>query len=323
MRKSIFAILAATFLFSCSDHDHNSIEPAPSHPDLVSPELYGATNATTKSPFTGILDVYPCNEGNSIYFGNYFNSTITPMNAVYTVSNGSSSTTLRPVLLPIGNYNIVYWGMPKETETIYTGMAINDPPLRLNTDLSQTYFSLRKHEVASDTTYYPVFNYVFAVVPTNIGTDKLSASLQRVVAGINITITGKDGGEFDTNVESVQVLIGNIAEKLDVFTATPVNQTKTVQFPLELSDDGKQMSVPTVMLFPSAPNPPIQIIITLKNGAIKTYKQSLTTTLNANTKLSLSMTLNEIFSSESTTGDFNVSNWNEKNESIDLPPIGE
>ncbi len=322
MNKSIFVLLAAAFIYSCSDHDHNSIEPAPSHPDLVSPELDDATNVTTKSPFTGSLELYPCSEGSSIYFGNYYNNILTAIYPMYAVNNGTGSVSTRPLLLPIGTYNIIYWGMPKETEDIYTDMSIKEPPLRLNADMSQIYYSLRKHPNVKDTIYYPVFNYVHAVVPTNIGTDKLSASLQRVVAGINVTISGKDGGEFDTNVESVQVLVGNIAEKLDVFSATPSNQTKTVQFPLTLSADGKQMSVPTVMLFPSAPNPPIQIIITLKNGAVKTYKQNLTTTLNANTKLSLSMTLNEIFSSESTTGDFNVSDWNEKNESIDLPPIG-
>lgn len=322
MKKFILAMLTTATLFSCSDHDHNSLEPAPNHPDLVSPELYNTTNVTTKNPFSGILDAYPCNEGSSIYLGNYFNSVITPINGVYIVNNGVGTGT-RPILLPVGMYNMVYWGRPKETEEIYSGMAINDPPLKINGDLSQTYYSLRKHEAASDTTYYPVFNYVYALVPTNIGTDRLSASLQRVVAEINVTITGKNGGEFNTNVESAQILIGNIAEKLDVFSATPSNQTKTVQFPLTLSIDGKQMGVPTVMLFPSAPTPPIQIIITLKNGAVKTYKQNLTTTLNANTKLNLSMTLNEIFSSESTTGDFNVSDWNEKNESIDLPPIGE
>lgn len=322
MNKFILALLAATLLYSCSDHDHNSITPEPSHPELVSPELIGTTNVTTKSPFTGALEVFPCSEDSSIYFGNYYNNVLTPIDAQYTVTDGTGVFSTIPVLLPIGTYDIVYWGIPKETEDIYPDMSIRDPALKLNGNLSETYYSMRKHPMSTDTLYYPVYNYVHAIVPTNIGTDKLSASLQRVVAGINVTISGKDGGEFDTNVESVQVLVGNIAEKLDVYSATPSNQTKTVQFPLTLSADKKQMSVPTVMVFPSAPNPPIQIVITLKNGAIKTYRQNLTTTLNANTKLSLSMTLNEIFSSESTTGDFNVSDWNEKNESIDLPPIG-
>lgn len=321
MKKSILVTLTTiALLSSCSDHDHNSLEPQPPHPDLVSPELYSTINGITQSPFTGVLNVYPCNEGSSIYYGNYRNDIITPISPIYMVADGTGSAT-RPVLLPIGTYNMVYWGMPKEAEDIYSGIAIKDPPLRLHTDLSKIYFSLRKHTNA-DTTYYPVFNYVHAVVPANIGKDKLSASLQRVVAGLNVTISGKDGGVFDTNVESVQVQIGNIAENLEVFSAQPSNQTKTVQFPLTLSDDGKEMNVPTVMLFPSAPNPPIKILITLKNGAVKTYGQNLTTTLSANTKLTLTMTLNEIFSNESTTGGFNVNNWNEKNESIDLPPIG-
>ena len=47
----------------------------------------------------------------------------------------------------------------------------------------------------------------------------------------------------------MEVHVGGIAEKLNMYTAAPVNQTKTVSFPLVLSADGTQMSNATVMLF--------------------------------------------------------------------------
>lgn len=322
MKKCILLILASFyFLYGCSDDDHNHDTPLITRDDLVQPE-FAAVTQSNNSLFTGALDVYPCNAGTSVYYGNYFNGELSPIYALYGMSNGVVATANRPVILPTGTYNMVYWGMPKEADSIYANIAVRDPVFRLGVNLSDTYYGLRPYS-SKDTLYYPVFNYVFAVVPVNIGTDKLSASLKRVVAGLVVTMKSKEGGRFNTNVDNIKVQIGGIAEKLDLYTATPINQTKTVQFSLSPSADGTKMTVPTVMLFPSTPSPLLRILITLKNGAVKTYQRNLSSPLTANTKLALTLTLNEIFSEETTSGVFEVSNWNEVYDNIDLPPIGE
>ena len=111
-----------------------------------------------------------------------------------------------------------------------------------------------------------------------------------------------------------------IAEKLNMYTAAPVNQTKTVSFPLVLSADGTQMSNATVMLFPSSAKPMFKLIIKLKNGNTKVYQQPLNAPLKANNKLTLTLTLGDIFSEE-TSGGFTIDNWQEENETIDIPTL--
>ena len=106
----------------------------------------------------------------------------------------------------------------------------------------------------------------------------------------------------------MEVHVGGIAEKLNMYTATPVNQTKTVSFPLVLSADGTQMSNATVMLFPSSAKPMFKLIIKLKNGNTKVYQQPLNAPLKANNKLTLTLTLGDIFSEE-TSGGFTIDNW--------------
>lgn len=322
MKKSILLILASFCLvYGCDDCDHEHDSPSTPGDDLVEPS-FALVKQSDNSLFTGALSVYPCNEGSSLYYGNYVNGQLSPVNALYGMLNGAVATANRPVILPTGTYNMVYWGMPKETESLYSNVAIRDPAIRTGGDLSDVYYQLRTYSF-KDTLYYPVFNYVFAVVPVKIGTEKLSAVLKRAVAGLIVTVESKEGGRFNTNVEGIKIQIGGIAEKMNLYTAAPVNQTKTVQFSLSPSADGTKMTSPTVMLFPSAANPLLKIIISLKNGAVKTYQRNLTSPLNANTKMALTLTLNEIFSEETTSGVFEVSNWNEVYDNIDLPPIGE
>ena len=162
---------------------------------------------------------------------------------------------------------------------------MKDPQLTLGGDLSQQYFGLRQN--LPDTTYYPVFDLVYAVKPANIGTEELNAAMKRKVAGLKVIVKDKNNGILSSSISGMKVNIGGIAEKLNLYTAEPVNQTKTVTFPLVLSTDGTQMSNATVMLFPSATSPLFQLIITLKNGTVKTFKQTLSAPLKANTRLTL------------------------------------
>ena len=52
-----------------------------------------------------------------------------------------------------------------------------------------------------------------------------------------------------------RILIGGIAEKINLYTAEPENKTKTVKFDLVRSVDNTEMSNAMVMVFPSAPTP--------------------------------------------------------------------
>ena len=178
----------------------------------------------------------------------------------------------------------------------------------------------KNRKVSADTTYYPVFDLVYTVKPAHIGTEELSAAMQRVVAGLKVIVKNKNNGILSSSIAGMEVHVGGIAEKLNMYTAAPVNQTKTVSFPLVLSADGTQMSNATVMLFPSSAKPMFKLIIKLKNGNTKVYQQPLNAPLKANNKLTLTLTLGDIFSEE-TSGGFTIDNWQEENETIDIPTL--
>ena len=161
---------------------------------------------------------------------------------------------------------------------------------------------------------------MYTVKPAHIGTEELSAAMQRVVAGLKVIVKNKNNGILSSSIAGMEVHVGGIAEKLNMYTAAPVNQTKTVSFPLVLSADGTQMSNATVMLFPSSDKPMFKLIIKLKNGNTKVYQQPLNAPLKANNKLTLTLTLGDIFSEE-TSGGFTIDNWQEENETIDIPTL--
>ena len=313
----IITFLASGIFISCTKDDD-----CPNNEDsneLITPKLEATVNSTdnTQSPMSGVLDVYPCQAGSSIYYGNYANGSLTPLPGLYYLQNGNIfGDNNREISLPVDNYNMIYWGTPKYEEPIYSNPAIVDPPLTLGADLSKLYFGLRKNP--SDTTYYPVFDLVYAVKPVHIGTENLSAAMKRQVAGLKVIVKDKNNGILSASIASMEVRIGGIAEKMNLYTAQTENQTKTVAFPLVLSVDGTQMSNATVMLFPSGIHPLFQLIITLKNGTVKTFKQTLNAPLKANTRLTLTLTLGDIFSEEN-SGDFTIDNWMEESETIDIP----
>lgn len=74
--------------------------------------------------------------------------------------------------------------------------------------------------------------------------------------------------------------------------------TKTVKFDLEYSADSTSMSNPTVMLFPSGPNPLLELFITLKDGTVRKLSKNLSATLSANTMLTLNIMIGEILVNE-------------------------
>lgn len=322
MKKLISLVLfIPALLGSCSnDDDDNKMKVDPTQ--LVSPELDMA-RIGAQNPFSGILYVTPAQGEGSIYFGNYSTAgNRTSLPGVYILNQGAISSTNTPVRLPTGNYTFVYWGIPRNSsvDSTYSHVAVDEPGYIMGTDMKNMYYKLRPYRMGGDTTYYPVFDYVYSTQPMRVGTDKMSATLERVTAGFKIILTDKNGKPLDEHISSVRVLIGTIASALDYYTGQPSDFSKTVSFPLTKSADSMQMSTnSTVMVFPSAPNPPITLVLALNNGSQKIYKQTLTNTLVAGTRLTLTASVGEIYVEETESNGFEITNWREETETIHFP----
>lgn len=289
-----------------------------STPNLVTPALHTRVS-DSQSPLTGIVEAYPCLQGSSIYFGNYVNNTLSVFYGFYNVQDGNIvGDNNREVSLPVGKYNIVYWGTPKYEEPIHTTPAIDEPGLSIGSDLSKLYFGLR--QCNKDTTYIPVYDLVHTNKEVNIGQEDLEANMERVVAGLKVIVKTKNNAVINSNITDMQVLIGGIAEKINLYTAEPENKTKTVKFDLVRSVDNTEMSNAMVMVFPSAPNPLLTLLITLKDGSVHTLSKNLESTLVANTRLTVNIVIGDIFAGGS-SGNFTIDNWNESSETIEFPVV--
>ena len=165
-----------------------------------------------------------------------------------------------------------------------------------------------------------VYDLVHAVKSAHIGTDALQTSLSRVSSGLKMVIKQSDGSAFIPEIASVKVNIGNIAEKINFYTGTAENMTKTVQFELSRSEDGLSYGNITVMLFPSAANPPLELIITLQDGTEYKLSENLNATLSPNTRLTLNINVGKILV-DGNPGDFDYDDWNEESETIDFPIV--
>lgn len=321
MKKLLMLPFIALLAFTaCSDDScpDESGKTEETDARLVTPEL-AVRLADSQEPLTGILETYACDAGSSIYYGNYIQNKLTPFPGYYQVMNGEIfGKGNRLLTLPIGLYNIIYWGTPKADSPIYSDPVVLDPAITLKSNLEEQSFRLRK--IPADTTYYPTFDLVYAVKSIDIGMEELNASLRRVVAGLKVIVKNSDNSALSNTIADMNILIGGIAEELNMYTAEPVNQTCTVKFPLTLSADRSEMSNATVMLFPSANRPLLTLLIHLKNGNVKTFRQALTGALSANNQLTLTLTLGDVFSDQ-TSGSFTVEKWEEENQTITVPPL--
>lgn len=87
------------------------------------------------------------------------------------------------------------------------------------------------------------------------------------------------------------------------------------------TDDSLTAMNATALIFPSSPNPPVKIVITLQNGQEHTFTSILNNTLTANTKLTLTIDMGQIFSTETSGGGFQVTRWQEKSETVTATPV--
>lgn len=300
---------------ACGDDEKTLVGPSNENARLVSPTISARIEEPGGlSPLTGVLQAYPCESESSTFFGNYVNGTLRPFVASYLVSEGHVSGVISNALsLPAGYYNMVYWATPRHDEPIDDAPEIHEPGLSPGVDLSTLYFSLREN--TEDDTYKPVYDMAHAVHETHTTSD-FQASLRRVVAGLNVKVVREDNGAFDA-ATSMRVRIGGIAEKLNLYTGEPENQTKTVRFDLVRSTDGTSMSNATVMLFPSAANPKLELLITRADGTTETLSRNLNSTLSPNTRLSLNIVIKERYPG-SVTGNFTIQNWTEAQETIEF-----
>lgn len=318
MKKLYLSLSILLSFFSCTKE---SVESCPSAADslyLVTPGLESRLS-DTGSPLSGILEAYPCKAGTSIFYGNYYNGQLMPFYGFYHIQDGSIfGTNNRVISLPVGQYNMVYWATPQYEEPIHSTPAIEEPGVSMNADLSKLYFKLRKYP--SDTTYIPVYDMAQAVKEVTIGNEDLQVHVRRVVAGLKVIVKMKDNGVISSSVEDIKVHIHGIAERMNLYTAQADNFTKTVSFGLVRSVDNTEMSNAMVMLFPSSSKPEIRFFITLKDGSVHTLSRSLSSTLEANTRLTLWAVLGDIFS-EGGSRSFTIDNWQEASETIEFPVI--
>lgn len=322
MEKIIFgAFCLLTLATSCVKDTVCSEESSPAQTDLISPNVTALVSdpLSSTSPLTGILEIYPCNENSSIFYGNYISGNLTPFYGYYTIVNGhiSSEGNKRELSLPLNTYNMVYWATPKYDEPTYKSPALSEPGITIGADLSTLYYKLRSN---SDETYHPVYDLVYAVNEVHIGEEDLNASLTRVVSGIKVIVTQKNNTAFSSNISSMEARIGSIAERINVYTAQPEDMTKTVKFDLTRSTDNTEMSNATAMVFPSDAKPLFELNITLKDGSVHTLSRNLESTLVANTRLTLNIVIGDIHSGGS-DGNFSIENWNEASETIEFPVV--
>ena len=76
MKKMMWGVLSLFLLTVSCSKDNTEIITDPSTPKLVTPQLRAFVDSPLdpQIPMTGILEVFPCKTGTSIYFGNYINN---------------------------------------------------------------------------------------------------------------------------------------------------------------------------------------------------------------------------------------------------------
>ena len=192
----------AALIASCSDDDRNNDTD---NQHLVSPSMAVSISNTDgrQSPFTGILTIMPCDANSSIYYGNYVKGKLSPFYGYYRVKDGSfhDNSINREISLPIGTYNMIYWGTPQYQTPIYAHPAIKEAAHSIGADMSKQ--SLGLFRISADTIYYPVIPPGVRHTAGKHRSESLRGSLKRVVAGIKVVLKDKDNAVLSSSIDSV------------------------------------------------------------------------------------------------------------------------
>lgn len=312
MKTTFYVIALLTFtLYSCNKREINHDTD-----NLITPRL---ELSQSNNPYTGLLSIYPCQDGSSIYFGNYNNNQLSRVYASYVVAQGNITQSNPQLTLPAGNYYLLYWGISKAITESYESPSAIEPQVSIGNDTKQLSLSLRSN--LNDTTFMPTFDYVFNARSTQVGTENVSIPLRRVVAGLEIIIRRDNNQPLDTSIRSIDILVSNIAGKLNLYDAMPSDYNCTVAFPLTISDNRMSANNKMATVFPSDVRPAFAIVITLGNGQKKVYRTSLNNILVAGTNVNITVDMGQILVEESSGNGFTVTGWNEQSETITTGPI--
>lgn len=314
--KKYFTLLAIILALGCSDDKNDKDNTDVSKfrtPDVGFISQQGNT-------FTGVLQIYPCDVVTSDYDGNYkgLPPTISVLPATYLFGKSGYLKTVPPVLLPLGDYTFIYWGVPNSQFLSYDKPESMEPPITLGSEMKNAVISLRPTSAGSSI-FNPTFDYVFGRQEIKIGQDALEVPLVRTTGGIIIDMTNNDETPLNEAIKSIVIFISNLAKSVNFYDGKPKDYTATVRFPLTISEDRIEATNNAVMLFPSSPTAPseVTIEITLTDGTVKKYTKPLSNMIKAGNILTVDILLGDILITPP-EGGFQVQGWTESTDIIIL-----
>ena len=205
-------------------------------------------------------------------------------------------------------------------DTLHLQASVSSPSYSIGSDMANESWALRPYKTG-DTLYRPVYDLAHCAKEVEIGAEDIAVPLERAVAAIQVILNAPSGGTLHTDIDTIFAYIGDIANEINFITAEPTDFSKTIGFSLSMAADRQSASSFIMKTFPSAPNPLFTLRVYLKNGEVKEYSQRLSNQLLANSKISLTLEGNVIFSETTSSSGFQINNWQEENEQIDLPPL--
>lgn len=308
--------MAIILALGCSDDKNDKVSNVVSKfqtPDVGFIEQQG-------NSFNGVVLIYPCDVVSAKYLGNYkgLPPELTVLPPTYLFGKNGYLKTAPPLLLPLGDYTLIYWGVPNSPFLSYSQPASVEPAMTLGRVMKDEVISLRPTS-SNSSTFRPVYDYVFGRQEIKIGQDVLGVTLVRTTGGIIINMINNDGTPLHTTIKSISILVSNLARSVNFYDGTPSDYTATVRFPLKISDDRMRATNDAVMLFPSSPTTPAEIIIeiTLADGTAKKYTQPLGSKIATGNILTVNIRMGDILTTPP-EGGFQVHEWTESNEDITL-----
>lgn len=309
---SLFAILLA---FSCCDDSHDSDT---NQKKFQTPDLDLVTLAS--SSFNGIVEIYPCDAYTTSYVGNYKGNPPTQdiLPATYVFGKIGLVKAMPPVLLPLGPYTLIYWGVPNSSFPTYTTPASAGPVLSLDKEMKNVLISMRPIN-QDKSVFRPIYDYAWGRQDIQIGQEALDVNMVRVTGGVIVNMVNNDGTALDAAIRTISVEVDNVAKSVNFYTGVPLDYTATVRFPLVISSDRLTAKNDAAMVLPSEASTPVNLLftITLVDGTIKTYSKQLTKSIDAGNILTINIKLGTLVTTPP-VGNITVEDWTESSEDISI-----